>query len=70
MSEVNLILVDPEICAGKPVVKGTRVPVEYVIRMARKGYTAESIAEEFELPAELVKQVLHAVQEDLIVKFT
>ena len=69
LSKANLILVDADICAGKPVITGTRVPVEYVVRMARKGYSVETIAKEFDLPTELVKQVLHVVQENAVVKF-
>ena len=28
----NRIIIDPEIMAGKPVIKGTRIPVELVIK--------------------------------------
>ena len=31
-THVDRISIDPEIMAGKPVVKGTRIPVERVIR--------------------------------------
>ncbi len=69
LKESALIVINPEICAGKPVVRGTRVPVEYLIRMARKGYSPESIAEEFDLPRNLVKDVLQAVERTNIIKF-
>jgi uncharacterized protein (DUF433 family) len=65
----SLIVVDPEICGGKPVVKGTRVPVEQLIRLARKGYSEERIAEEFDLSENLVKKVIKAVQRTPSVKF-
>jgi uncharacterized protein (DUF433 family) len=60
-SQRALIVVDPEVCAGKPVVRGTRVPVEYILRMARKGYSLKVIAEEFDLPPRLVKGVLQTI---------
>jgi uncharacterized protein (DUF433 family) len=66
----DLIVVDPEICGGKPVVRGTRVPVEQLVRLARKGYYSEKrIAEEFDLSESLVKKVIKAVQRTPSVKF-
>ncbi|MDH2901938.1 MAG: DUF433 domain-containing protein [archaeon] len=35
-NEPDLIVVDPKICAGKPVVRGTRVPVEYLVHLREK----------------------------------
>jgi len=37
------IVIDPEIMAGKPVVRGTRVPVEHIIRAVAQGRTFEEI---------------------------
>lgn len=65
----DLIVVDREICGGKPVVRGTRVPVEQLIRLARKGYSEKRIAEEFDLSENLVKKVIKAVQRTPSVKF-
>ena len=69
LSRSALIVVDREVCAGKPVIRGTRVPVEYVVRMARKGYSVETIAEEYDLPTDLVTKVLQAVERVSVVKF-
>lgn len=69
MNEQTLIVVDPEVCAGKPVVRGTRVPVEYIIRMARRGYSVQTIAEEFDLSGELVERVLRSVSEAKVLEF-
>ncbi len=69
LKESVLILINPEICAGKTVVRGTKVPVQYLIRMARKGYSPKSIAEEFDLPRNLVKEVLQTVERTSIIKF-
>lgn len=34
---------DPEIMGGKPVIRGTRIPVETVLRKLGAGMTAEAI---------------------------
>jgi uncharacterized protein (DUF433 family) len=41
------VVVDPEVRFGKPVIKGTRVPVELVIGKLAGGMTADEIAEEY-----------------------
>jgi uncharacterized protein (DUF433 family) len=37
------IEINPDIMAGKPVIRGTRVPVELVLRKLGAGLTAEAI---------------------------
>ena len=68
-NEENLIIVDPDICSGKPVIKGTRVPVEYIVRLTRKGYSQRKIAEEFDLSEDLVEKVIKALQRMPTLKF-
>ncbi len=68
-TEPDLIVVDPDICAGKPVIKGTRVPVEYVVHLARKGYCTKRIAEEFDLQENLVEKIIVAVEKMPAMKF-
>lgn len=60
MSEEYVIVSDPEVCGGKPVVRGTRVPVQYILELSAKGYGAERIHEEYptvsiDLIADLLK---------------
>jgi uncharacterized protein (DUF433 family) len=43
------IVVDPNIRHGKPIIQGTRVPVELVIGKLAGGMTAAEVAEEYEL---------------------
>jgi uncharacterized protein (DUF433 family) len=43
------IVVDPLVKAGKPVIKGTRVPVELVIGKLAGGLTFEELMEEYDL---------------------
>ena len=42
------ISVDPKVLVGKPVVKGTRIAVEFVVDLLGRGWTAEQILEEYD----------------------
>ncbi|MEK7501020.1 MAG: DUF433 domain-containing protein [Patescibacteria group bacterium] len=37
------IVTDPKILAGKPVIKGTRIPVYLVLNLLANGYTPEKV---------------------------
>ena len=39
----NRITVDPEILVGKPVIKGTRLAVEFIIDLLAQGWTEADI---------------------------
>ena len=41
------IVVDPNIMVGKPVIKGTRVPVYLIINLLNHGYNVEQICEAY-----------------------
>ena len=41
------IVVDPEVVFGKPVVKGTRLAVEFVIDLLAHGCTVEEILDNY-----------------------
>jgi uncharacterized protein (DUF433 family) len=41
------ITVDPEICQGKPTVKGTRITIDFVLKLLGDGYNADEIADEY-----------------------
>lgn len=41
------ILIDPKICHGKPVIKGTRVLVSNILSALASGETIEQILEDF-----------------------
>jgi uncharacterized protein (DUF433 family) len=41
------ITVDPEILAGKPVVKGTRIAVEHIVELLANGWTIEEVLENY-----------------------
>ena len=39
----NLIEINPEIMLGKPVIKGTRIPVELIVRKMGEGATIDDL---------------------------
>jgi uncharacterized protein (DUF433 family) len=41
------IICDPKIMVGKPVIKGTRIKVELILRWLGKGVTIEKLLEEY-----------------------
>jgi len=41
------IIVDPEILAGKPVIKGTRLSVEFILGLLGNGVSMEEILENY-----------------------
>jgi uncharacterized protein (DUF433 family) len=45
---LNRITLNPKVMAGKPVIKGTRLPVEYILNLLAHGATVEDILEEYE----------------------
>jgi uncharacterized protein (DUF433 family) len=54
------IEVNPKILVGKPVVKGTRLAVEFVLGLLAEGWTHEELLEEYpQLKEEDISAVLH-----------
>lgn len=43
----NRIIVNPRIMVGKPVIKGTRITVELVLRLLAQGQNVEEILENY-----------------------
>jgi uncharacterized protein (DUF433 family) len=48
MTWSDRIAVDPDVLVGKPVVKGTRIAVEFVIDLLARGWTTEQILREYD----------------------
>jgi len=47
MGYADRITIDPRILSGKPVFKGTRIPISIVLKMLRDGATFQKIIEEY-----------------------
>lgn len=41
------ISTDPQVCEGKPTVRGMRMTVEFVLKLLGSGYTADDIVREY-----------------------
>jgi uncharacterized protein (DUF433 family) len=41
------IAIDPEVMGGKPIIVGTRIPVELIVRMLAQGVTEDEILAEY-----------------------
>lgn len=52
------IVVEPSVRSGKPVIAGTRVPVELIVAKLAGGMSPEEVAREYELSAEDVRAAL------------
>jgi uncharacterized protein (DUF433 family) len=44
---IHRISVDPGVMAGKPVIRGTRIPVELIVRMLAQGISEQEILQEY-----------------------
>jgi uncharacterized protein (DUF433 family) len=51
-------VVDPSVRFGKPVIRGTRVPVELVIAKLAGGMTDEEVIKEYDITLEDIRAAL------------
>ncbi len=57
--EIRWIIIDPKICHGKPVFRGTRVLVSDVLEMLAEGMTIDEILEEYpQLNREMILEAI------------
>ena len=57
------IVIDPAICHGKPVIRGTRMPVTLVVGSLAGGMSFEQVQQEYDLTAEDIRAALKFVGE-------
>jgi uncharacterized protein (DUF433 family) len=63
MATTNRIVLDPAIHHGKPVIRGTRVPVTTVVGSLAGGMTFEEIQREYDLSVDDIRAALRFVAE-------
>jgi len=63
MDNQSRIVIDPAICHGNPVIRGTRVPVTMVVGSLADGMTFESVQQEYGLTDEDIRAALRFVGE-------
>ncbi len=60
------IVLNPKVMTGKPVIKGTRLTVEFILNLLAHGATIEEILDEYEgLTAEDIQACLLFARESL-----
>jgi len=47
MNELTRIEINPGVLAGKPIIKGTRIPVELIIKLVAQRWTDDQIIAEY-----------------------
>jgi uncharacterized protein (DUF433 family) len=47
MSWQERIIIDPDILVGKPVIKGTRLAVEFIIELLAQGWSEEEVLKNY-----------------------
>jgi len=52
----NRIIIDPRIMGGKPIIKGTRIPVYFILELLSNGWSIEDILKEYP----------HLIREDIL----
>lgn len=46
------IVIDPKIMAGKPVIKGTRLPVQQILRLLAQGISMDEVIQDYDINKE------------------
>jgi uncharacterized protein (DUF433 family) len=68
-SLLSRITIDPEVCHGKPVIRGLRYPVESIIEYLAGGDEADDLLEEFpDLERDDIRACLQYAAESLKLK--
>ena len=67
------IVVNPKIMGGKPVIKGTRIPVYFILELIASGWTIDDILKEYphltrEDVLAAVKYAARVLREEIVVK--
>jgi uncharacterized protein (DUF433 family) len=63
MTVPNRIVLDPAVSHGKPVIRGTRVPVTVVVGSLAGGMTFEEVQREYDVTADDIRAALRFVRE-------
>ena len=62
----NHIAIDPAILVGKPVIKGTRLAVEFLVELQAEGWSDEEILRNYpQLTSDDIRAALHYAADSL-----
>jgi uncharacterized protein (DUF433 family) len=59
------IVIDPKICHGKPVIRGTRTPVVIILGHLAGGDSFETLQKEFDITAEDIRACIAFAAEEV-----
>ena len=67
------IIINPKIMGGKPVIKGTRIPVYFILELIANGWTIDDILKEYphltrEDVLATVRYAARVLREEIVVK--
>ena len=66
MMKEKRIELNPKVCNGKPVIKGTRIPVSVILEQIAEGISWDTLLENYpELEKEDIKAALHYAMSSL-----
>jgi uncharacterized protein (DUF433 family) len=66
MNLIERIEIDPRVCNGKPVIKGTRIPVTVILEQIAEGESWESVTQSFpEITKEDIQAALYYARTSL-----
>jgi uncharacterized protein (DUF433 family) len=62
---LHRIVSDPEVMAGKPIIRGTRIPVDLLVRMLAEGIPQADILREYSrlVPEDICAALVYAAKE-------
>jgi uncharacterized protein (DUF433 family) len=63
MGTANRIVIDPAVCHGKPVIRGTRVAVTVIVGSLAGGMTFDEVQREYDVTADDIRAALKFVGE-------
>ena len=56
---LDRVVINPKVMVGKPIIKGTRIPIDMIVKLVAQGMTIEEILEDYpKLSKEDVKAAL------------
>lgn len=59
MEKLNRIQINPKICLGQPVIRGTRITVSVILKLLANGRSVEEVIEDYpELEAADVQEAM------------
>ena len=63
MGATDRVVIDASICHGRPVIRGTRVPVTVLVGSLAGGMTFEEVEREYDVTADDIRAALRFVGE-------